>query len=424
MNILTIAFNDLRRSFRNASAIGFMFIMPLLTTGVFFIAFGGASGGGDSFDLAVTQVIVVNQDRPSAQFGSTAAGRLLVDFLQNESLSELLQVEESADEAAARAAVDNQEAGVAVIIPADFTNRMLTEEGVTTVTLYQDPNLTIGPGIVKEMVSQLIDGYAGTKIAADVVSRQLALHDTAVNSTQLVETTNRYAASLQLLSQSLTTGEQALLAIEQLPGNEDINDQPTQLVASIMVAMMIFYAFFTGANSAQSILKEQEEGTLARMFTSPASRATILGGKFVSVFLTLIVQVTVLVIVSSLIFKISWADMGALALAMLGLVVSASGFGLLLISFVRDTRQAGPVMGGVVTISGMVGGLMTSTMPNMPEAFKTANLMTPQGWVLQSWTMVLAGGNAGDIALSALVAVSMGVIFFIASVAAFKRRFS
>ncbi len=32
---------------------------------------------------------------------------------------------------------------------------------------------------------------------------------------------------------------------------------------------MIFYAFFTGTSTAQSILKEEEERTLPRLFTTP-----------------------------------------------------------------------------------------------------------------------------------------------------------
>ena len=36
-----------------------------------------------------------------------------------------------------------------------------------------------------------------------------------------------------------------------------------------MGGMMIFYAFFTGASTGQTILQEEEEGTLPRLFTTP-----------------------------------------------------------------------------------------------------------------------------------------------------------
>ena len=54
---------------------------------------------------------------------------------------------------------------------------------------------------------------------------------------------------------------------------------------------MIFFAFFTGAASAQSILTEEEKGTLPRLFTTPTPELSILGGKFLAVALTVLVQV-------------------------------------------------------------------------------------------------------------------------------------
>ena len=50
-----------------------------------------------------------------------------------------------------------------------------------------------------------------------------------------------------------------------------------------MGGMTIFYAFFTGTSTAQTILREDEDGTLPRLFTTPTSQATVLGGKFLAV---------------------------------------------------------------------------------------------------------------------------------------------
>ncbi len=76
-----------------------------------------------------------------------------------------------------------------------------------------------------------------------------------------------------------------------------------------MGGMTIFYAFFTGASTAQTILKEDEEGTLPRLFTTPTTQATILGGKFLAVGLTVVVQMIVLLILGRLIFGIHWGSL-------------------------------------------------------------------------------------------------------------------
>ena len=100
------------------------------------------------------------------------------------------------------------------------------------------------------------------------------------------------------------------------------------ILRSIMAGMMIFYAFFTGTSAAQTILQEEENGTLARLFISPTSTATILNGKFLAGFLMIIVQVTVLLIFSNLVFDIYWGSVFPLILASIGLVALATSFGI------------------------------------------------------------------------------------------------
>ena len=112
MKILDIAFKDMTRSFRSVFAIGMMVVAPLLLTGLIYFAFGRAETG---FDLPVTRVQVVNLDQPDSRSGF-AAGQLLAEYLQGESLSELLRVTVAPDQASARAAVERQEADVALAL--------------------------------------------------------------------------------------------------------------------------------------------------------------------------------------------------------------------------------------------------------------------------------------------------------------------
>jgi len=47
-----------------------------------------------------------------------------------------------------------------VIIPAGLTAAMVNPGERAAVELYQDPTLTLGPGIVKGVVSQFVDSLA------------------------------------------------------------------------------------------------------------------------------------------------------------------------------------------------------------------------------------------------------------------------
>jgi ABC-2 type transport system permease protein len=415
MKVIDIALKDLLRSLRSAVALVFMFVLPLLTTGIFYFAFGGLTDDDGGFDLPQTKVQVVNQDLVAGLSG----GQTLTELLQDEQLSELLQVSVVDDPDSARAAVDQQKAGVAVIIPADFSQAATLPGKTAAITLYQDPTLSVGPGIVESLVSQFVDGFAGASIASSVVAVQLSQQGLEVDEATMRDVANTYSAWAQALGEG-----DSILDVQPPPQGEETDEPLANVLAEVMVAMIIFYAFFTGASTAQTILQEDEAGTLARLFTTPTPQSAILGGKFLSVFITLIVQVVVLLLASVLVFGVDWGQPLVMLLMTVGLVVVASGFGVMLISFLKSTRQAGPVMGGVLTISGMAGGLFTSSMPNPPAFFEVASLLTPHGWALRGWKLALDGTSVGEALVPVLVTLGLGAIFFVIGALFFRKRFA
>jgi ABC-2 type transport system permease protein len=411
MNILDVALKDLKRVFRSAFALIMMFGAPLLIAGLLYFAFGGMMGGSGSFTLARIRLVIANLDQPDPSAATFKAGELLVQFLENEDLSDILELSTAPDEAGARSAVDRQQADAALIIPADFTQAALTPDREASVLLYQDPTLTIGPGIVKDLVNHFMDGFSGAKIAANVTGA--AAGDPGLAE----EAARQYAAYLESSSHA------AALQISAPAGASGQRASGMGTIGPIMAGMMIFFVFFMGGNGAESIIREHEEGTLARLFAAPVSALTILSGKFASVFVTLAIQVVVLLGVSALLFHISWGQPLSVLLATFSLVVAATGFGVMLISFIKSTRQAGPVLGGVLTLTGMLGGLASNGIPNVPEIMDTISLSMPQGWAMKAWKLSLSGAGAGALVLPALVLVALGALFFTVGLASFRRRF-
>ena len=414
MRIMDVAFKDLKRVFRSAFALIMMFGAPLLIAGLLYFAFGGLASGDGSFALPQTRVVIANLDQVNSASSPFKAGDMLVEFLQNEDLADVLEITMTVDEASARSAVDYQQADVALIIPANFTQAAMTPGQGAAVTLYQDPTLTIGPGIVKDLVNHFMDGFSGTKIAAQVTNSALQQPD----PTAVEQATMQYANYLN------SSSHDAALHVVSPTGGSEETKSGSAMIGPIMAAMLIFFVFFMGANGAQSIVREHEEGTLARLFSTPTSSIKILGGKFVGVFITLIIQTIVLLVASALIFHISWGEPLTVGLATLGLIVAATGFGVMLMSFIKNTRQTGPVLGGVLTITGMLGGLFTNGIPNIPEAMDKISLSMPQGWALHAWKLSLAGSSAGTVLFPALMLVGMGLLFFGIGLLMFRKRFS
>lgn len=430
MKVLDIALKDMTRSFRSAIAWIFMFGVPLLMTGMFYVMLGNSMNQG-GFDLPRTKLVIANLDEggPKMQAGTEnvpgsieadTLGELVVNVLQSDDLADLLDVSLAPDASSARLAVDNQQAQVAIIIPADFSKQFADLYGQATVEFYQDPTLTISPSIVKSIMNQFMDRISGIKIAVDVALEQI---DTA-DYNLIGQVIQRYLDTSATQSDDLAETLLEVQPPDKKQEQEDINPV-LRIVGPIMGGMMIFYAFYTGASSAQSILREEEERTLPRLFTTPTAQATILSGKFLAVFLTVLVQMIVLLIAARLIFRIEWGGLAPVALMTAGVVLSASSFGIFINSMLKNTKQSGAVFGGVLTMTGMIGMISVFAV-NSPAATRLGNsvsLMVPQGWAVRALLQSMNGQPVADVLLTTLVMLAWGAVFFIAGVWRFNHRY-
>ncbi len=426
MKIIDIALNDLTRSFRSAFTIGMAVVAPLMLTGLIYFAFGGLSGGDVS--MTAMRVGVVNADTlPVDSPLDAPIGDNIRAMFFDESVEAWIEARDYADEAAARAALDRQEIGVAVIIPANLSASLLADEIDAPVTIVSDPTLTIAPAVVQDMVTMMLDGVSGGGIAIQTLMERQQANGIQPDPSQIPNWVTRYTDWYREFQRDLFHNPEkaALVLTAQSAGETESADPIQQMMGLTMAGQMIFFAFFTGAYAMMSILREDEEGTLARLFTTPTERANILAGKFLAVVLTVLLQGLVLMTAGHYAFGIAWGQPASVALAVMGQVFAASGLGVLLISFVKTSKQGGPVLGGGLTALGMLGGLFTANIPGgMPAAFAALANFTPQGWVLKGWKLSLAGSAPADLLLPFAVALVMGVVMFVLGAVMFKKRYS
>ncbi len=434
MKAFDIALKDMTRSFRSTFAVVFMFGVPLLVTGMFYFMFGNIADEG-GFTLPKTNVIIANLDEGGPKFQvnpknipggkeADSMGDLIVSILQSDDMADLIEVSLASNAESARSAVDRQESQVAIIIPADFSHQFADVDGKAVIEFYQDPTLTLGPAVMRSILNRFMDGMSGVKIAINFFMDE-AQPEQLVLTGQVVD---------QYLEVSLAESDdpEAELLEVRNPANgpEKEADESQNLllgiIGPIMGGMMVFYAYYTGTSTAQSILREEEERTLPRLFTTPTSQATILTGKLLSVFMTVSVQIIVLLIAANLIFGIQWGEFTSVALMAVGIIVSASSFGIFVNSFLKDTKQGGVLFGGILTVTGMMGMIkifaMNSAIAN--KMGDTISLLVPQGWAVRGLMQAMSGESFNSIALTVLVSFLWGAAFFAIGVWRFNKRYA
>jgi ABC-2 type transport system permease protein len=418
MALFNLLAKDLKRSLRNPFALGMMFMAPLVITGLIWVAFGGVRG-----DMPSLSVGIVNLDRVATGSPLEApVGDSVRDMFHDPSVKGWIKARDFATEAEARRAVEARVVGVAVVVPADFSEALLAGEDSSPVTILEDPTLSIGPRVVRSMIASLLDGVAGGGIAYRVLAASPGAGRPAPSPAAVAAAMREYEDWYRDFQRNLFHDPAKAALVLKAPAKEGA-DAMKRLIALIMAGQLVFFAFFTGANAMLGIVSEEEDGTLARLFATPVARPTIIAGRFLSVLATVLVQGLCLAASGAAFFGISWGRPASVALALAGQVLAASGLGVLLIAFVRTSRQGGLVLGGALTVLGMLGGLF-SVAVSMPAFFERLNLLTPQGWVLRSWRVALDGAGATLVLAPALVASLVGAGCFAMGAILFGRRLS
>ena len=428
--VLAIAFKDLRSTWRNIPALMMMLAAPLALSALLGFAFGGSSSG---FSIAATKVAVVNLDRApaaraTATLGATVApaaaqaavGQTVVGILKSKGLKDILTVTSKPSVAAARKSVDDGKDAVAVIIPADLS-KAIFGTGTTTksaIELYQNPTQTVGAAITQSVLGQSLLAFNGARAAA-LAAQGLAV--ASGNGAQAGALTQKAAQTFVLQSRSGSGGLTVAQRPPDLAGGKKSKD--IGVTGLVLAGMMVFFMFFGASNVARTILDEERAGTLPRLFTTPTSRQLILGGKFTSTFLTVLVQAIVLVAAGRLFFSIQWGALSAVSLLILVAAAVAASLGLMVISLVRTPAQAGAIGAGVYLVLALLGGNFSGTAQS-GTTYATVQRLTPNGWLLVGWNSTLRGGGVGDILLPLLVPLAFALVFFAIAVLRFRRRFA
>jgi ABC-2 type transport system permease protein len=400
-----------------------MLVAPLLLAG----AIGAAFGSGDSFSIPEVKVVVVDQDG-GAGAGLPAAGAALTGALSSPELAGLLAVTSANTPEEARAAVDSGDADVAVVIPPGLSLALMGAAGPAgpaggtapvAVEIYKDPVLTVGPAIVATVVEQVLTTFEGARAAAGSAAQAAAaggLTDPSALSQVAARAAQEFAGRAQ--------GEPAIGLAARAPATPGAGvDESPNVAGQVLVGMMLFFMLFGASLPARSIIDEHRAGTLPRLFTTPTPRSAILGGKYIAVFLVVLLQSVILIVAGRFLLGARWGEVGpVIVLTLCGALVAAS-LGLLTVSFAKTPAQAGAVSAAIFVFIGLISGNFTGTA-DIGGAFGAVRRVSPLGWLLEAWNDVMFGGSWDSIALPVLAVLGFTLLFFAVATLFFRRRYA
>ena len=409
--LFIIGFKDIKLVFRDKTALTFMLLAPfLLTIGLGFVT--GAYGRRSAYGISRIKTIIVNQD-------DGQLGKALVSVFQSPKLATLVAPIVLADPVGARAVVDSGDAVVAVIIPSGFTNNIIPSNNlafsgeILQILIYKNPLAPVGAGVVQTIVQEFLSQVETSRISGQmVVMRMLA--------TGLITPDQIGTVAAEIGRRKTDTGIN-VPSITIRAAESSTEQKAFNPMAFMAPGMALMFLMFTVSNGGRSILSEQANGTLPRLLISPTNSTEVLVGKILGIYVTGVIQMIILIVVSSLLFGLHWGDPIGMIVLVLAAVFGATGWGMLITSLARTPGQVLSMGTAIMLTFGILGGTFIQSSV-MPTWFQWLRKITPNAWGLDGFTILGAGGSLADLGKTLLGLAAMGVGLFVVSSVLFGRR--
>lgn len=360
---------------RLISIIAFPIIMILLF---------GYGMGGEMTDLPI---IVVSQ----------SDGNLTDLTLDAIKTTETYQVVEVIDDISeGKQKVDSGEVKAAIILPSDYDEDSTQQK---SVTLYLDSS--------DQMASQILE--SSTQGIFYRLSNVVAASQTSV-STQNASVEPSLIHSLNNFKDDIS------LHINKIYGNIKYID----FLVPAVLGMTVMFSCMMGMGA--TIAGERETGELARLFMTPTSVATVIGGKIAAKLLIELVRALILIVMAILLFNVSIK--GGILQTFIVLVIGALCFVSFGIFFsARTSTQEDyaqivmPFSMPMMFVSGVFYPIET-----MPWILQKLAYVFPLTYLNDAMRgIMLKGQTLGDVWLDLVVLLGFTLLFFIIGVKRFNR---
>jgi len=367
INILLLALNTLKITFRKKSNIFVFIVIPIIITVISMAMYSNVGSGK-------TQIGILNKDKGMFSKDLIASIEKKEDF-------KVLMVEEKD----IKDKVSTGKLDCAIVIPEDFSDNIYNNS-------------------FKELEIMSIKGEGSTIWIQNYI--------------------NYYIKNLLDMSKASSGNKETLNKMYEGYKNSDLKlnvekvEDKTQGKIVIMTSLGFLLMFIMiGTNTTSTLmLKERKNRTYYRICSAPVNIRNYILGNVLANLLIVIVQVSLVVLVAEKILKINTYVPFYMLIGILtvfGLVSIA--LGVLIVSVSNSTAQAGYMANLIITPTSMLGGCFWP-VDIMPGPVKALADFMPQKWALDAISKIQYGGSLYDIRLNIAILFGFIAAFFLIAI--------
>ncbi|HEY3334718.1 MAG TPA: ABC transporter permease [Candidatus Limnocylindrales bacterium] len=183
---------------------------------------------------------------------------------------------------------------------------------------------------------------------------------------------------------------------------------------------LVLFMFLTSLTAAAGLVLTKQLGVSRRMVSTPTSVGTIVAGEALGRLAVVLLQAAYIVLVTAVVFNVSWGNPVATGAVILLFGVVAAGVALLVGAISRTPDQASSIGVFLGLGLGALGGCMVP-IQTMPESMQQFAKLIPHSWaMLALQTLIRDGGGIDSVATNLVVLAAFGAV--VMTVAAWRFR--
>lgn len=412
---LSVAWKEIQVFIRDRGALALLFLFPILLSSVQ----GGANlmmaAEGETTSILL-QVGLVNED--TGPFGSEVSKAIQsIDVLEVETLTR-------EDEAEGKVA--KGEAAAAIVIPADFSEKIDAYTPVA-IEVIVDPAQPESISIITGIMNQVVDEvtiWGEVQYGIRAVLENSGLLDGATTEQMAAIGAQNLGVIMTRLNEMRSNPAIEVIS-EDLQG-EAAEGGITAYLSYVFAAYIVLFIFFVVGICAESIQDEREMGTLRRLVAAPIPRSAVIGGKMLGFMVIPCMQAVLLFTIGNLFFDIPLGKSPA-GLIVLTIVVAgvSTSMGILLATLVKSKKQAGDMGTLLGFVLGFVGGAIPIApllMARMEGPMSILSRITPHANAIEAYYRLIAE-NASLIDILPEIGILVGMILVFLLIAVRRLKF-
>ncbi|MEW9503221.1 ABC transporter permease [Jeotgalibacillus marinus] len=383
-----IVIKDILQFSRDKKSFISLLLMPLILIAILGVAFGNIFGDDENVKIQRFTVGIVDKDKSDYS-------RILKEEVFEKSLVDMVELK-PIDEEALIQEINDKTLKLGIIIPEDFSASLQLGEQ-TQIGLISGDDASIQTTVIESVIDQFAHIVKGNIVIGELLGEIRADIEQQGSANPNAESPNTEFDATEI-ENPMT--EQSISS----------DQEPISSFQYYAAGMGVMFLLMTVVITVGLMIEEKEDEVYNRLLITRLKHRQYLLGKFIGLILICLVQFTIIILGTRLLFQVDWGNsISAIILTVLSFTISASGIGVFIGSFIKSEKTFNNIGIICTQVLAAIGGSMVP-LYLFPEWLIYISKIIPNALALQMFLDVMSGAGISDIALEATVSILIGIV--------------